>query len=1093
MDPALFEEDGPMEQYLRDAREVLVESNQSMPGTSLGIVDEISSSRYTEEELEAMEWRPKLLIDGLDLLESFLSSSRPPSTLSPFVEKFKYIVISSSLLSTTLSSSTSLVHSPHKHAHTSSEDASLPGKLALSSPTHDRPTTAANTTTTSKSGQPQTAAAAEPLPHYAYLSLAALVASVVLSLERRWLATVSLGGLSYLVYNLFVGIHEETSSYDFSPTINALDDLIEANKTWETIVQDSLQYLEREESSFSQASGSLPYHHPRSSTPTNALRIALNSTLQTTRNQCENVRQLFSALTCPSELAQLSVMYAPPSPAVKSPLLLPAETSFGGGGGPGLTSPRPYSFPPRSSPGSPDATLNKRSTWSGPPAPGGPTYTSLAGLGSPTTPFRRRDRTSMYQRTGGGQTNLSALFETGSPTPSTGSVNTPVTPFQSLHLGSGLGAGKSLAQIAEDLHGGFEPRERSFAEEDEEGDEQVLEYPKHLGSDASLLGEDEDGEELFGSIALDMQRRKKADGMGPFELPSPPPPASATLKSPSLLSNNLLRSPGGSFGRHGPHQQRSGHRLSTFTSSSRFTSIQPPRHPLSLFALNQALQAALLSRRYTCSHLLALRFSEEASLSSSTSSTLSTDPAEREEYWENVKSVVELLTTTFEGEASRLAEALEDVERQWGLDEIPTPNVSGEYGEVVDPKRRRARRSKGGVAFGDGDETTVEEDEEGEHREEEEGKNKPKTRRYDPISFAPMPSHLSRFAAHVAAISGALEDAREQLEEVVAALKENGHRSVSSSSSSSDAKPTSLHSKKKSSLAISVFPHANQALFGQHSEDSANPAQDSEEDETVEHKALQAYERLRRELGMALRECERGRQRLTEIVHPPVLPSSSDEEDESEGVPQLGHDTSDDSDKPEPVEDDPEVFKGQDVELVTDPLDSLPATLDNLLQRHSTSMTTLEQELALDGAIEQVYEADTGLVGGFSREKSKLSREERIQAVKSQRERAASRQSMSLEGLSDAAFAGGAPPVIPGVAVVGSKVEKWGPGGEVVQELKDVIYKVGERRRKMMEQAQAKQEKGKEVEVQPQAPIRTEEKGLDVVQEEDASSLLPYL
>jgi hypothetical protein len=28
-------------------------------------------------------------------------------------------------------------------------------------------------------------------------------------------------------------------------------------------------------------------------------------------------------------------------------------------------------------------------------------------------------------------------------------------------------------------------------------------------------------------------------------------------------------------------------------------------------------------------------------------------------------------------------------------------------------------------------------------------------------------------------------------------------------------------------------------------------------------------------------------------------------------------------------------------------------------------------------------------------------------------------------------------------------IEKWGPGGEVVQELKDVIWKVGEKRRKM--------------------------------------------
>ena len=31
--------------------------------------------------------------------------------------------------------------------------------------------------------------------------------------------------------------------------------------------------------------------------------------------------------------------------------------------------------------------------------------------------------------------------------------------------------------------------------------------------------------------------------------------------------------------------------------------------------------------------------------------------------------------------------------------------------------------------------------------------------------------------------------------------------------------------------------------------------------------------------------------------------------------------------------------------------------------------------------------------------------------------------------------------------------EKWGPGGEVVQELKDVIWQVSERRRKMIERS----------------------------------------
>jgi len=36
-------------------------------------------------------------------------------------------------------------------------------------------------------------------------------------------------------------------------------------------------------------------------------------------------------------------------------------------------------------------------------------------------------------------------------------------------------------------------------------------------------------------------------------------------------------------------------------------------------------------------------------------------------------------------------------------------------------------------------------------------------------------------------------------------------------------------------------------------------------------------------------------------------------------------------------------------------------------------------------------------------------------------------------------------------------IEKWGPSGEVVQELKDVIWKVNEKRRKMANASQAVQ------------------------------------
>ena len=78
-----------------------------------------------------------------------------------------------------------------------------------------------------------------------------------------------------------------------------------------------------------------------------------------------------------------------------------------------------------------------------------------------------------------------------------------------------------------------------------------------------------------------------------------------------------------------------------------------------------------------------------------------------------------------------------------------------------------------------------------------------------------MPSHLARFAAHVDAISSALDEARENLEQCVKALRDT-------------------------SPATQITPV---------------PPPLEEEPQA----ALQAYERLRRELGLALRECERGR------------------------------------------------------------------------------------------------------------------------------------------------------------------------------------------------------------------------------------------
>jgi hypothetical protein len=195
---------------------------------------------------------------------------------------------------------------------------------------------------------------------------------------------------------------------------------------------------------------------------------------------------------------------------------------------------------------------------------------------------------------------------------------------------------------------------------------------------------------------------------------------------------------------------------------------------------------------------------------------------------------------------------------------------------------------------------------------------------------------------------------------------------------------------------------------------------------------------------LALRECERGKERLLEIVNPPPIPS--DEED-FDDLPGLGHDGSDDSDKPDPNSPSEDEADAAALPSNTGRFPTAVVNAEggegegNILDDVTTHLllTTSTKHLPLPG-IEEVFEADTGAKIAFSRERSKLSREERIMLAKARRE--------SGQGLAIG------PESVSGDVDVGMElgnvgVEKWGPGGEVVQELKDVIWKVGERRRKM--------------------------------------------
>jgi len=119
-------------------------------------------------------------------------------------------------------------------------------------------------------------------------------------------------------------------------------------------------------------------------------------------------------------------------------------------------------------------------------------------------------------------------------------------------------------------------------------------------------------------------------------------------------------------------------------------------------------------------------------------------------------------------------------------------------------------------------------------------------------------------------------------------------------------------------------------------------------------------------------------------------------------------------------------------------------------------LTASSQHLPPPG-IEQVFEADTGPGVHFIRERSKLTREERIRMAKARRE-------------------SGVPGAAPSEPALGG-VERWGPGGEVVQELKDVIWKVSEKRRRMSERSGVRAEPVEEADADDavETVLRTEQ------------------
>ncbi|KAK1224280.1 hypothetical protein PQX77_012819 [Marasmius sp. AFHP31] len=895
-------DDHPLGQYLREAGE----TSGLMPGGTPELLgEEEEEEGISLEDLEEVE----------RLVEEFLESMRTAfssQSFSAFTEKFKYNVISSSLLSSSLTTTTTT-----SHASRPTPDHIIPGNL--SSRGHSRSSSASTSASTETNNQEQQQ---HLKPTHSLISssqyLIFSVATALLTIlfgAGYYCSSVSIGAVLLYIFK------NSSASTFMTPTLDTLNDLIVAGNVWDSVVQEVMIKLEKDEKH-------MIYSSNTPTSPRSSLRVALHSTLLTTQNQSDNVRQLLSALASQSELSQISYMYAPPSPV---PSRNPSSSS---------PASRPFSLPTRTRrrtisnpklqlhPGMTPA--DKRATWNG-------SYAFLADAGSPTMQIlKRREKR---------RSDLTALLHT---TTGKSSFSAPVTPSKSTP-----GSPELLGVTEEETE---TETELAYLNDDTEEE-----------SDGDSLGGS--GGDSFGMAALELQRKRKLGGM-------------QTLTAlPTRLNRRRSWNRGGGWGESysttatpgsvphpsHPHSPRSpigiGH------SASRYTGIQAPRHPLSLSALRQALQGALSSKRYACSHLLALRFGREE--------------RDDEVYWEDVRSVMGLLTTTLADASVRLTEALEEVERMRLQDEQPTPAFGG-MRVLLDSDGEGEGEGEGEEGKGDG--IFGKQQQGGKHR-----RTKSKLAlSSSSIGFAPMPSRVARFAAHVDAISTALEDAREQLEQCVASLRK----------------------------------------------EEEEESRGHEEDDS--HPALQAYERLRRELGLALRECERGREHLTDVVHPPRVDHSDEEEDDDDehaDLPGLGHDGSDDlDDKPEPAEHEHHHQSHPEPEVTV--VNAADGNLDDVTSHLLFTATT--EHLPPPG-IEQVYEGDSGNVGVFKREKSKLSREERIALVKKARE--------SGKRLSDLGIQ--LPVMMDEHCESAPKMERWGPGGEVVQELKDVIWKVGERRRKM--------------------------------------------
>lgn len=417
---------------------------------------------------------------------------------------------------------------------------------------------------------------------------------------------------------------------------------------------------------------------------------------------------------------------------------------------------------------------------------------------------------------------------------------------------------------------------------------------------------------------------------------------------------------------------------------SRYNSARSsPRRSRANSSIRGALDRAVMSRRYAASHLLALRFEE--------------DPLDV--YWEDVSSVINLFAKATLDAASSLAEALNEYISARMADQMPTPDPSKMmYPELLNT----------GTFFPISP-----------------GPSPPRPLRKLPSmelsSFAPMPSDLAQFASHMDAMSKSLDTAQNELRACLVALQS----------------PPGTPQEHSNGLSV--------------------PAETSgTETQTATQRVMDAYARLRREIGTALRECERGRAPLATALHvdetPEEVENQGDEAATTSSAP-----VGDIATQPptSPSLSHSSLGLTNELEAGIDLSAPAPMALDVFdafidAHRGDNSVAPARPTSASSGASgssrnpfthpdpEQVYEAAVSPATASLREKSKLSRAERIRQMRERRAAGGASVLSDIPGSSSDER---------GNEKQGKGRGHWGPGGDVVQELKSVISLVSERRR----------------------------------------------